>query len=78
MREKSIKLVITFQLTADAMRFEAVCKKRNAPGRIIPVPREISAGCGMAWRADVTDREVLSRLIQEEGIEIQEIHTCLL
>ena len=23
---------------------------RQVPGRLIPLPREISAGCGLAWR----------------------------
>ena len=78
MKPKTEQLVITFHTTADAMALEAACQRRSAPGRMIPVPRSVSAGCGMAWRADVTDREVLSRLIQEEGIEIQEIHPCLL
>lgn len=78
MREKSVKLVITFRLTADAMKFEAICKECNAPGRMIPVPRSVSAGCGMAWCAGTDDREQLVNLIEKEKIEIREIHTCLL
>ena len=78
MRQKQEQLVITFHTTADAMALEAACKRGGAPGRMIPVPRALSAGCGMAWCADTGDRAVLSTLIQEERIEIQEMHTCLL
>ena len=49
MRQKEWKLVITFHTTADAIAFEKACKSNGKPGRMIPVPREISAGCGLAW-----------------------------
>ena len=29
---------------------EKQCAECGVPGRIIPLPREISAGCGLAWR----------------------------
>ena len=51
MRKKELKLVVTFHTTADAMAMEKACKEQNVPGRIIPVPRTISAGCGLAWCA---------------------------
>ena len=51
MRKKELKLVVTFHTTADAMAMEKVCKERGTPGRIIPVPREISAGCGLVCTA---------------------------
>ena len=48
MRKKELKLVVTFHTTADAMAMEKACKEKGAEGRLIPVPREISAGCGLA------------------------------
>lgn len=50
MRKKELKLVITFHTTADAMAMEKECKKVGAQGRMIPVPRSISAGCGLSVR----------------------------
>ena len=49
MREKEDKLVITFHTTTEAMAVEQACKRDGIPGRIIPVPREISAGCGLSF-----------------------------
>ena len=43
MRKKELKLVVTFHTTTDAMAMEKACKEAGAPGRLIPVPREISA-----------------------------------
>lgn len=41
MRKKELKLVVTFHTTTDAMAMEKACKEAGAPGRLIPVPREI-------------------------------------
>ena len=57
MRKKVMKLVVTFHTTSDAMAMEKVCKERGVPGRLIPVPRAISAGCGLSWLCNKEDRE---------------------
>ena len=51
MREKRPALVITFPTTAAAMGCESLCRERGLPGRTIPVPGEVAAGCGLAWKA---------------------------
>ncbi len=48
MREKRPALVITFPTTAAAMGCESLCIERGLPGRTIPVPGEVAAGCGLA------------------------------
>ena len=50
MREKKQCTVLTFQSTTEAMAMEKRCRERAIPGRLIPVPREITAGCGLVWR----------------------------
>lgn len=77
MRKKELKLVVTFHTTADAMAMEKACKENNVPGRIIPVPRAISAGCGLSWCADLGDREQIASMMREVGIEEEEIHECM-
>ena len=77
MIKKQMKLVITFHTTTDAMAMEQMCKKEQADGRIIPVPRVISAGCGLAWCANLESREELEGLMKTKGITYQEIHECL-
>ena len=37
-------------------------------GRIIPLPSRISAGCGLAWKADPGDETVLTAALDENGI----------
>lgn len=68
---------MTFHTTADAMAMEKACKAQNAEGRLIPVPREISAGCGLAWCAPLTCREALKRVMDSVGIEEEEMHEVM-
>lgn len=78
MRKKELKLVVTFYTTADAMAMEKACKEQKAPGRLIPVPRAISAGCGLAWCAGLDARDALRQLMERMDIEEQDIHECML
>ena len=77
MIKKELKLVITFHTTADAMAMEKVCKENAAEGRIIPVPRSITAGCGLAWCARPESRIVLTELMQRKGIRYQGMQECM-
>ncbi len=75
MKKKELRLVITFHTTADAMAMEKACKGKSE-GRLIPVPRELSAGCGIAWNAPLTERSVLEQILSDAGIEYEEIAEC--
>ena len=77
MRKKELKLVVTFHTTADAMAMEKACKEHNVPGRIIPVPRVISAGCGLAWCAELDEREQIADIMKQVGIQEEDMHECL-
>ena len=45
MRIKKTYIVLSFRTTLDAMEWEKQCLAEKVPGRLIPLPREISAGC---------------------------------
>ena len=48
MRAKRPYIVLSFHATVEAMAWEKHCTEANIPGRLIPLPRELSAGCGLA------------------------------
>ena len=50
MRAKRPYIVLSFRATVDAMAWEKRCIAEQIPGRLIPLPQELSAGCGLAWR----------------------------
>jgi len=59
------RLIITFRCTTDAIAMEKSCKATGAPGRLIPVPREITAGCGLSFSAPIEEKEQIYNLIQQ-------------
>ena len=75
---KQLKLLITFPSTAQALHMEQCCRAEGAEGRLIPVPREISAGCGMAWCATLEDRDRILQVLEERKIEQEDVHECML
>lgn len=77
MRAKELKLVVTFHTTSEAMAVEKACKQYGAPGRLIPVPRTISAGCGLAWCAALEEKEVVKEVLNKVGIKEEDMHECM-
>ena len=78
MREKKRWLIITFHTTAAAIAMEKLCRAKGLPGRLIPVPRELTADCGMAWRAGTEDRAARTALTKAEGLETDGFSELLL
>lgn len=72
MRTKRPALILAFSSTAEAIATEKYCQEHQLPGRLIPVPREITAGCGLAWRAEVEQEEEMTRALAQAGIHWQE------
>ena len=71
MRERKTWLVVTFHTTAAAIGMEKLCAARGLAGRLIPVPRALTADCGMAWRAEIDRRTALEALAAGEGLEVE-------
>lgn len=54
------------------MEMEAFCRDSGIPGRLIPVPRQLSAGCGIAWRMEVAVFAQYRAEIARSKIEIEQ------
>lgn len=77
-REKKLWLIITFPTTTAAMAMEKMCMEKGLPGRLIPVPREISAGCGMSWRAPVEEKEQLLATAEQTNLPIENTYEIMM
>lgn len=77
MIKKKEKVVITFHTTTDAMAMEQVCKEKNVEGRLIPVPRIITAGCGLAWCTEPEKESKIIEFMQKNTITWQGIYRCM-
>lgn len=78
MRERTEKCVVTFRTTTGAMAMEQACRAAAVPGRLIPVPRAITAGCGMCWAAPPSAREAVEALVIRERLDVDGIYAIIL
>ena len=78
MREKQQRLIVTFRTTTGAMAMEKAAGEAALPGRLIPVPRCISAGCGLCWASPPDCREELEKLVVREKLDVDGIYTVRL
>lgn len=75
LREKVTRTIVSFPNTTTALAMEVACKAAQFPGRIIPVPNQITAGCGFAWCAPAEEREKVERFLAEQGLIHSAVYT---
>ena len=71
MIQKIPRYLLTFYNTSGAIAVEKFCKEHALPGRLLPVPREISASCGLSWAVPAEKQEELSEVEREFADEIE-------
>jgi len=69
MRRKELKTVVTFHTVTEAIAMETACIREKIPGRIIPVPGEIKAGCGLSWVMPVHWEGDILQWMEQEGLK---------
>ena len=78
-RKKSVEaLVVAFDSTASALAFDSAAKRAELSGRLCPVPRSLSVGCGLAWRGDPAAQPQVQSLIDAEDIDDARIVVMML
>lgn len=71
MIKKIPRYLLTFYNTSGAIAVERFCKEHKIPGRLLPVPREISASCGLAWAVAARQEKKLQLVENEFADEIE-------
>ena len=71
MRQKKNYMILTFKTTTAAMAMEKKCSEEGIPGRLIPLPGEISAGCGLSWRILPEEYETYKDKIMSLDIPVE-------
>lgn len=61
-------LYITFGNTTQAMNMEEHCSRYGLPGQLVPVPRDIKASCGLAWKTTPEQKGPLQQMMKKEKI----------
>jgi len=59
--------LIAADSTHQIMKLEKLILENNIKVRIIPVPKEVTANCGLSIKFDVSDLEKIKSLIQNDN-----------
>ncbi len=73
-RQKTPHVVVAFDTISDVMAVEEAAKEHGIPGRIIPVPTQVDAGCGMAWAAPFEKHDEVVAALQEHSLAFSSVH----
>jgi len=78
LRPRQNTLIVAFDKTTEAMAMEEACLKDGVPGRLIPMPPQISAGCGLVWKADPKDRTLVLAEMAKVGLAPSSLHELVI
>lgn len=78
MREKELCFVISFDTTTQALSLEDAAKSEGISGRLIPLPTQISAGCGLAWKMPLQEKESMLHLMTVHKLEYQQCYELMI
>ena len=78
MRPRALRVILTFPTTTDAMAMEQYAASHGVPGRLIPVPTAISAGCGMCWSAPPAARQAVEQAAQAARLRTEGIYELVI
>ena len=69
-----MQCLATFETTHMALRFEKTCRSAGHDVRIIPVPRRLSASCGLACSYPCERKDEIKQLALEKKIDVESTH----
>lgn len=70
-RQAQTALVITFNTTHQAMAMEDCCRREGMSGRLIPLPAELAAGCGLCFKTTQLKKEMWRSFMEREQIKYE-------
>lgn len=63
-----------FLLAADSthliIKSEKILKENGIECRIIPLPSEVKATCGLSIRTDIENKDIVEEILKSNGIEL--------
>lgn len=63
-------LILSAESTHLIIKLEKNLLDKEIPCRVIPLPTEISANCGLSVRVEIEYAEVIKKIVEEEKIKV--------
>lgn len=67
--------MVSFHTTTEAIAMRNTARANGLKGRLIPIPRKLSAGCGLAWSEPGDDEAALLQMMQDCHLEYEAMAT---
>lgn len=72
------EVVATFDSTHHALRFEKMLKEEAVKLTVMPVPREISASCGLSVKFSTADFEKVKELAKNNEVAVKSYYEIVI
>lgn len=69
-----MECLVTFDTTHMALLFEKACRASGLKARIVPVPRKLSASCGLACTYPCESEDAVKKICLDEKVETAGFH----
>lgn len=70
-------IVFAFDSTHEAIKSEKLLEEKNVNGRLIPLPPEVSAGCGLALRINKEIKDEVISLLTNNDVSIGKMYSLI-
>ena len=76
---KASKVIVFIRKTASIPdkffmnKMEKYCQEHQLPGRLIPIPSQITAGCGLAWKTEPDAKEQFIEQLKQGEISWEQM-----
>ena len=74
MDKPAFHVVVTFHTSYEAMAMRKAGIDGGLQGRLIAVPQQLSAGCGLAWSEPAENEAALRTLMAERKLEYEQVN----
>lgn len=65
---EQVFIIVAFESTHDAIKSETLTGRESIASRLIPIPPEVSAGCGLALRIEPEAETLVRRILSEANV----------
>lgn len=69
-----MECIATFDTTHMALRFEKACRQAGLHVKIVPVPRQLSASCGLACRFPCDAEKQVRSIAETNQVDVVDFH----
>lgn len=70
----AIYAIITFHTTHFSLKAKKVLEENGKKPDMIPVPRELSSGCGFCCKLPWEEKDETEKILKENNVEIDNIY----